>query len=292
MKSPYKLKYPTMRTLIFFISLLLLPMFSFGQYYVIKVEPEGMVLANKQILKRRDKIADDTKLIFSSEEAFAHVLSPTNGHFILSGKKGRKNKKGEFIIALKEALIPSKEFKAAATRSKSLLEFSSFEHEFDFKKYFQGQMVFLDTVSFRVSTEKYLLDQNNGFYIQHNLKKDSFITYHLAQEKDFFSIFPDVLLDKDGKNIAEDIQGSSLLYKSETSEEYKMLARFSIRFLDLEEITSINKELICLREQFPGISESAFIEEQVAPYLAYYYGKFSITDIQKVLNMAQPENPK
>lgn len=271
-----------MRTLIIILALWLLPSFTMGQYYVIKVEPEGTVLADGQTLQRRDKLNDQMQLQFASQEAYVHVLSPTNGHFVLSAQKGKKNIQGEFIIALKEAIIPSKEFKSAATRSKGLVEFGAFEHAFDFKKYFQGEMVFLDSVTFQVDEDKFPISNGHQFYIEHCLQEDSIIL-HLPQEKGSFSIFPNIVTDKEGQDIQQEILKSTLIYYDEQANECKKLAHFSIRFLNNEEIKIIKNELDSIREQLTELSEAEFIEKQAYPYLSFYYGKFSLADIKKLL---------
>ncbi len=272
-----------MRILFFLLGSLLLSHLVGAQFFVIKVNEQ--VFADGQLLKPRARVSPDAQLQFSSKEAYAHVLSTSKGHFVISGEKSKKNKKGEFFIALKEAIIPSDQFLAAATRAGSM-ERDAMVHlddKYDIKAFFRETIVILDSLSFQLDPEKFPLDDQRYFTIIQQ-KADTVQRMRLKARKQTFSLTSSLFQGvKDRMPASETPSGTLLCYVDETKNERQEFGPFEIYVLSQEERNMIRGELICMQELLSLPSESEFIQLHAIPYLYGYYGKMNVADIKELI---------
>lgn len=271
-----------MRTFILFLILGIVPLLNRAQFFVVKVNEQ--VYADGKLLEPRAKVASDAQLSFSSNKAYAHVLSTSKGHFVLSGEKSRKNRKGEFLSALKEAIIPSDQFQAAATRTIATEKDDAvwFEDKYDMKAYFRETIVLLDTASFRVNPDRFPLDEDHFFTISHQLENTR-ITRHLEAEKDIFSLATSILYDEEGNKLDKEIQSTALIYNNKVKNEQQEFGPFKIKLLDEAEKKTVKNELTYLWQLLSPDSEGEFIQLHALPYLYGYYGKLRMADVRKIM---------
>lgn len=272
----------TMRTLIFILILGFIPNLIKAQYFVIKVNEK--VYANNQLLKPRSKISANAQLRFNSSSAFAYIMSTKDGNaqYILSPKKAKKNDKGEFILALKEALMPTGEFLAAATRSRDLIELNSFQDKYDFKAYFRGTLVLFDSTVFEVNEKKYPQNDQSYFAITQVLDNDTLLT-PLPFHKNTFALHPGLFFNNEGSTPENNTIKSLLIYKDQANKKEVKLGEFRLRFLVDEEIEELKKELGILKENLPPTSTDVLLKQHLLPFLKLNYGKLRVKDIMALL---------
>ncbi len=109
-----------------------------AQYFVVNLK--DTVYADNQVLAKKDKISSSAKLRFSSADAYAYVVAPGKGYFILGVKEKDKKSRGEFVLALKDALMPPNDYYAAATRTHETHEAALFEDQYDLKAFFRDRL--------------------------------------------------------------------------------------------------------------------------------------------------------
>lgn len=252
-----------------------------AQYIVINVK--DTVYANGKALKKKDKISESAKLRFSSASAYAYVISPGKGYFIL-GVKDRKKVKGEFMVALKEALIPPNDYYVAATRANETYTSDVFEDQYDLKAFFREELFFIAPAKFKVSAQHFPLDSNRFFMIRHQFS-DGWVSKALPQSEQAFEITPKVLQLQDKVWSEKSIQHSELYYVNQETGEQQFLGRFNIHF---PSAALIQEELTSLRNASGGISTEQFVREHAMPYLNLQYGKTQPEAIKQLIE----KNPK
>jgi hypothetical protein len=259
------------------------PQLFFAQFFVVKVNEE--VYANGQLLEPRARISSDAQIRFSSSHAYAHILSPGKGHFVLSGEKTKKNQKGEFLTALKEAIIPSDQFQAAATRTgppdpSNLIQF---EDKYDAKAYFRGTIALADTILLQFNPDNFPVDEHHYFYLTHQLKDTMYIqALDIEDGTIVLKAYPDQM--EEGGVPEREIQHSTLTYRDEAKNTHQYFGPFKINLLDKKDLKLIREELNCMRQFLSPSSESEFLQLHVLPFLYTYYGKMSIADMKELMN--------
>lgn len=268
-----------MRTL-FVLFILLSVSTSQAQYIVINVKES--VYADKELLKKKDKISGNAMLLFSSAEAYVYVMSPGKGYFIL-GVKERKKEKGEFLLALKDALLPPKEFYAASTRSQDWAESTFFEDQYDMKAFFRNELFFVGTTRFEVSPDNFPLNDDHFFIIKHQIL-DKWVSKQLPQHGQFFEISPEVFQLQDQTLKESSVQRSALYFVNKKTGEELFLGNFKLKFVAPD---IVKEELATLYAAIGNMPEDEFFREHAMPYLNVLYGRTQLNAIRQLVPKSQ-----
>ncbi len=269
-----------MRKLWFFLMLLFYSPFGAAQYYAVLVNEQ--VYADGKLIEKGNAIAPETKLKFSSPEAFVHVISPTSGQFILSGKKVKQNKKGEFLAALKEAIIPEGQFRGTLTRSELTLTSTNFEDHYDLKAFFKDKLVFTDTLAFAFTSDRFPLDEDHMFLIRHTLP-DSSVDHRLLSFENTTYLPPEVMQLPEGHDISSLVLSSELVHVDLKDEKETTFGPFTLRFLSEQEVAELRDELKILYLHLSPKSMNEFLATHAAPFLDLYYGNFIKEDLLAIV---------
>ncbi len=251
-----------------------------AQFYVVSVHET--VLANGKPLKKQDKLELNTELKFPSKTAYAKVMSPGKGYFILGvDKKDTRN--GEFVRALKDALMPPNDHYAAATRTDETFEAANFEDRYDLMAFFTDRLFFIEPAIFTVPENDFPLtdEKKQYFAVRHHLEDGNF-EKKLPANGPSFQIDPSVFR-LEGHAFNPDIVLYSELYYYNGSKADK-IGQFNLLFPDPAAIQDEIKTL-SLHEDAGKTSADRFFEEYAVPYLYQYYGKTQPGAIRKLVSM-------
>lgn len=252
-----------------------------AQYFVVNVK--DTVYNNNDVIKPKDKIGENAKLRFSSSKAFAYVMSPGKGYYILGIKDRNKQSKGEFILALKDALLPPNEYYAAATRTYEPYESMQFEDQYDLKAFFRDELFFMAPAKFSVSAKNFPLDATHFFTVRHYLR-DGWFARPLPHSAQQFELSQRVLQLHDKVFSPDLILYSELYYTNQETGEEQYLGRFKLQFLASD---AIQEELKSLYEAVGQIPAELFLREHAMPYLHLQYGKTQPGAIVDLINSMQ-----
>lgn len=266
-----------MRTLLLTLSMICLSISGQAQYYVKIVK--GTVYLNNKVLKEKDKVNAGAKLRFSTADAHLHVMAPGSGVFILGVKDRKKKSPGEFILAIKDAIMPPDEYYAAATRAYEPYQIGIFEDHLDLKAFFRGPLFFIAPAKFTVSAENFPLDSTHYFLIRHQLSNGWFAK-QLPQVGQTWEINPEVFLLKDKRFERTEILRSELYYVDQTNREERFLNEFQLDFPKPEQI---KKELFQLYESIENLPAETFLQRYAMPYVDFEYGKTHPDAILKLI---------
>lgn len=188
--------------------------------------------------------------------------------------------KGEFILALKDALLPPNEYYAAATRTYEPYESKIFEDQYDLKAFFRDELFFVEPAKFKVLAQRFPLDEQHFFMIKHHVDGGWFgkPLPHVEQE---FEINPQVFQLQDKLFGSELIRYSELLYVNQETGEEQYLGKFKLRFfsaIDMEE------DLKNLHEATGAMPAGQFLREHAMPFLNLRYGKTQPEAIARIVD--------
>lgn len=251
-----------------------------AQFYVVSVHET--VLANGKPIKKQDKLEPNAELKFASKTAYAKVMSPGKGYFILGvDKKDPRN--GEFVRALKDALMPPNDHYAAATRTDEAYEAANFEDRYDLMAFFTNRLFFIEPATFTVPENDFPLtdEKKQYFAIRHHLEDGNFEKKLLANGPSF-QIDPSVF-QLDGHAFNPDKVLYSELYYYNGSNVDK-IGQLNLFFPDLAAIQDEIRTL-SLYEDAGKIASDRFFEEYAVPYLHQYYGKTQPGAIRKLVSV-------
>ncbi|MEL6970993.1 MAG: hypothetical protein AAFZ63_19260 [Bacteroidota bacterium] len=121
-------------------------------YYVISIE--GEIYAGDQLLAPKDRLTNEMELRFVGAESSAYLMSPSKGYFVLSAKEGYPPNGKEFLVAVKNALLPPSELKNTAIRALYAADqHIVLEDTYDMLSFFRGRLLYLDTLVFDLDPE-------------------------------------------------------------------------------------------------------------------------------------------
>jgi hypothetical protein len=261
-----------MKILSFIFLLLLLPVLCSGQYYVVKVN--GKVFANNKLMQPRLKLEQETALKFENEQAFAHVISPMNGHFILDGQKARRNQRGEFLAALKDALVPPHQFEAAATRATPPETTLRFSDEYDMKAWFRGKVLFLESLSFSLDESYFGPAEDLKIVVIHQSRRP-IPAHSIAAEDEMFRLTPEIFRDARGRNRARHVEESTIELQNSSGETLYSFGPFEFHQLKKKHRKELEREMDFLASIVKVEDAEEFCQNHLMPYLALHYGKAS-----------------
>lgn len=258
----------------FLISFLSLSL-SAQPYYVVSVK--GSVSANGKLLEKKDKIDEEAQLRFGSAGAFAYVVSPGKGYFVLSPKKIRTQQENEFLVSLKEAVLPPNEFNATSTRNVWLVLPLSFTNGEEIQRFFRGDVTLISGTRFEVNTDQYALDEAHQFALRQS-SADSAAIYPLPDSANIF-----VIDEEAGLASTKQMTPVSLIYLDHQTGENQALGEFNLTLLTRP---SVLEELRQLYEAVTPVPTEVFLRDHAQPYLEKMYGNIQPEVVRQLVESA------
>jgi hypothetical protein len=243
------------------------------RYYVISVK--GEVYANEKLLKKKDKISADTKIRFATADAFAYVISPGKGYFILGTKVNRGPTKRDFSTYVKNALIPPDQFHATSTRAipPQALKFRDLD---EVKEFFSGEVLLVREAVFGVAAQKLKLDEKHFFTLEVKLPGGETKKLQLSQnQKQFWLSASQFATSKQAQTLE-----ATLRLQNGDAGNNTLLSQFTLNIVPEK---AILRELASLRKVAPSTSPLEFYTKHGSQYLEDMYGKFTPEDITPII---------
>ena len=248
-----------MKALLFFVFVAFLAVFANAQnFYVINAQ--GKILADDKELKTGDKLSNESIISFTSLQDKLYLLSPSSGYFLLSPEEQQNEK--EWVVALKNALIPKNKYYKTATRGISDNN-GEFEDIYDLMGFFRNHVLIVDGTTFKYNVEQITLDDKNHFEF----------------------------LNPEGKVVNMKINENTFLLSGNFSKanfemnyienlEPQKIGSFILTFCTRE---SIAAELAVLFENQPQNNATSIYFENVVPYIQDAYGNTNMEVIRNII---------
>lgn len=230
-------------------------------YYVVKVE--GSILINNKALKTGDKLSDESLIKFSKQNDKLYLLSPDKGYFLLSPKH-KKNQNKEWVVIMKNAIIPQNKYYQTANRG-TANHFSQFDDVYDLMGFFREKVMIIENSSFTVNPENLPLNDKN--YLDFSNKNKSHKLKY-SQNSNSFSISGDF-------NVGE----FKLRYVQNGSK--KDIGEFKLVIATRDQIA--NELAVFFKNQTPDSSTSNYYKH-VIPYINEAYGNTNLETIQNIIS--------
>ncbi|MBL7792820.1 MAG: hypothetical protein JNK77_10880 [Saprospiraceae bacterium] len=235
-------------------------------YFVVSVKDSVMV--DGHLLQKKDKIESDAKIHFSSKEAFAYVMSPGKGYYILSPKKMKSRVAREFVLSLKEALLPPDDFYATSVRTFSEEEGFSFPTVYEMQAFFRGKVLLIGEAAFKLPPDAFVLDE--AHYFSFELELPDGVIIKRGPVKDGNLIVSDSLRYIGGHVLDPAvIKAVRLLYRDQTTGVAQQIGVFQLVCPDRQLIAD---ELQQLYQSQPNATPNSFLHDHAMPYLQTCYG--------------------
>lgn len=265
-----------MRTLLLFLCC-----FSFfgvlqAQYEVTKVM--GTVYVKNKLLKAEDSIKETDSLRFTSPNDLVCVLHLGKGQFKLSPKKDKKVK-GEFLLALRDAIVPPNQNKEAATRTYKPNGSLTFNDQYDLKSFFREQVFFIEPAKFWVDANYFPLDSTHFFMIRHQLE-DGWVGKALPHADQTFELGAAVLQFQGKVLDVNSIQRSELYYVDRASNKEQYLGHFQLQFVSSQ---IVKEDLMRLQKKVGKMPSEQFLQKYAMPFLNLWYGNTHPESIIKLV---------
>ncbi len=231
-------------------------------YYVISIV--GEIYAGEKMLSPKDRLSHDTQLRFVGAEASAYLMSPSKGYFVLSAKEIYPEGGKEFLVAVKNALLPPSELKNTAIRAGfNADEHVTIEDHYDLLGFFRGTIAYLDTLVFELNEEFLPGEETRIEWVSTN-GSDTLRRDLTLDGQRFIMVWPQELAEANANWEHQII--CHPWYVEDEQEPYS----FQIATPAPEELRS---ELAALREITEVESDAAFVAEYATPYVIMRYGK-------------------
>jgi len=236
-------------------------------YTVLSVKGEIVLEKTGQPIKEMDEICANDKLIFSSAESKAAVLSPEQGRFVvkMSGKK-RDNDLTTFV---KSVLFQG-------TGNLSSRGTVSLETEFEDEYFVTG------VNKLQIDSKTYPMDSTKFFFIRYKYKdkdvnkKLKFSGDTLLFEKESIYIVDDEKINQ------KKIESVNLYYYEKDINTSTKITTFKLLFADEKKLISELNSYISLLKK--SGKDRSYIEEEVLLYIIDVYGKINVDNTKEWVN--------
>ncbi|MCU4166093.1 hypothetical protein [Carboxylicivirga caseinilyticus] len=243
----------------------------YSQEYYYVISCKGNITVNNKPIKSRDKLYDNDKIKFSTNEDILYVLHNIKGSIELT-PEGNINKDSELFAFLKEKYLAER----STTSSRSLELLQNTE---DFYLYFNniGYLLLTENV-FYVDTANYPLNANSFFFIRYNYKGES-INKKLPFSGNGVIINAKDLHSVDGNPIIpSEVSNYNLFYYDSRAKKSLSLSGMNLVFVDdtviQDEIETILNSNIASEKQ----------DDFIFQYLNMAYGNFDEKAIKKIIS--------
>lgn len=242
-------------------------------YYVVSVE--GEIFDGETVLAPKHKLTADTELRFASAAATAYVLSPKKGYFVLTPTKGASSRGSEFLIAVKNALIPPSQLKETAIRGLIPQETGVLlEDPYDLLDFFRGKIAYADTLFFRLNPEEFSVE--GGVFNLHYRVDQKTTSYPYTASDNVLALhLPPGLLQEE-KPVELTFSYDPLFSENDDFEPE------AFTFIQISEKV-LRQELGYLRSLQPDVPLADFLNKVALPHVEIRYGKVSVGWVRKLL---------
>ena len=232
-------------------------------YTVLSIKGEIILQKTGQPIKIMDEICPNDKLIFSTAESKAAVLSPDMGRFIikLSGKK----KDNDLEVFVKKVLVQG----IGNLSSRGVI---SLDNEF-------GDEYFIAGINkLKIDPNNYPMNEDNFFFIRYKyLDKD--VNKKLKYSGDTLFIDKETIYKIDGNYInSKNIESVTLYYYEKGTNTSTKIDSFKLTFADeLDLKKELNGYVSILKKTE---IDKDHIEEEILLYIMDLYGKINIENMK------------
>jgi len=234
-------------------------LFAQSDYYVISVKEK--IWADNKPLLPRDKLPEAAKLRFSSRKAVAKVVSPGKGFFYLSPQKSKAQRSSEFIVSLRDALIPPGEYRSTSSRLVDTVAGLHFDDVYDMMGHFRQEVVLLGDGAYPVNADNLPMDSSHYFVLARGETEQI-----LPFRTDTLLLLKEPL----GAFAKTDTSLLRLSYHNTLNGKVQPIGVFRLRQPHPD---SLRKELLRLQSISTVGSELRFFQELALPYVRQFYGR-------------------
>ena len=249
-------------------TILLLSIFVFGivlsnaqNFYVVKVE--GKVYKENTLLKTGDKMSENDVLRFSDQNDKLYILSPSSGYFLLTPSQQDKTQK-EWVVALKNALIPQNKYYKTATRGVANSN-ASFDDRYDLMGFFRGRILIVQNAPFQFNADKIPLNSSNYFEFKNQNGEEKLTVF------------------VNGKNFTLNGNFNQAQFEMNYIQNTKKnkIGVFEVKLVERQFIA--NELKVFFLNQDKNKSTSVYYE-QVVPFITEAYGNTNFETIKEIIS--------
>ncbi|MCX6165587.1 MAG: hypothetical protein NTU73_12130 [Ignavibacteriae bacterium] len=228
-------------------------------YTVLSVKGEIVLEKTGQPIKEMDEICANDKLVFSSAESKAAVLSSEQGRFII--KMSGKKRGNDLTTFVKSVLFQG-------TGNLSSRGTVSLETEFEDEYFVTG------VNKLQVDSKTYPMDSDKFFFIRYKYK-DNEVNKKLKFSNDTLFFENENIYSVDGENIKQSlIESVNLYYYEKDKNTSTKISTFKLVFANEKKLQDdLNSYVFLLKKSG---KDKSYIEEEVLLYIMDVYGKINI----------------
>lgn len=238
--------------IIFIINTSFIPL-ALNEYSVIKVIGGIYHTANNKALFTGDKILSNEKLVFSSQQSKAAIISKDKGRFMLTASA---------TGVVNEGLMPA--LANISSRSGALI------NSMDLKKHFSDKYLILSGYEVEIGLKSFPMDDNHFFFLRFKYKGE-IISKKIPFVGNKIKIDPIEILKVDGRPITLD-EGTKaeLVYRKNIEKTSELVAEFEPVFTDEKNLKNECKLIISEGAENQTNGDK---KDQIFAYLTENYGK-------------------
>lgn len=233
-------------------------------YTVLSVKGEIVLEKTGQPIKEMDEICSNDKLVFSSSDSKAAVLSSEQGRFII--KMSGKKKGNDLTTFVKSVLFQG-------TGNLSSRGTVSLETEFEDEYFVTG------VNKLQIDSKNYPMDSVRFFFLRYKLK-DIEINKKLKFSNDTLFFENEDIYNVDGNNIKQElIESVSLYYYEKDKNTSTKISTFKLIFANEKKLKNeLNAYIRLLKTSG---KDKSYIEEEVLLYIMDVYGKINVDNVKE-----------
>ena len=229
-------------------------------FYVIKVE--GEIKADTVFLQTGHKISTESVIHFSAKTDKLYLLSPSDGYFLLSPENSGNNER-EWVVSLKNAIIPNNKYYKTATRG-TPAQFSEFNDVYDLMAFFRNKVLIIENDSFSYNSSNILFDKNN-FFVFTPANGNNKIKFHY-NEKNFF--------------ISGNFTGATLEMEYHQNNKKTQIGEFYLQFASRKQLA--NEIAVFFGNRSSDVTSQIYLHE-VVPFIQEVYGNTKLETVKEII---------
>lgn len=228
-------------------------------YTVLSVKGEIILEKTGQPIKEMDEICSNDKLVFSSANSKAAVLSSEQGRFII---KTSGNKRDNDLTTFVKSVL----FQGTGTLSSRGTV--SLETELEDEYFVTG------VNKLQIDSKTYPMDSTKFFFLRYKYK-DKEVNKKLKYSNDTLFIEKENIYSVDGENIKQSlIESVSLYYYEKDKNTSTKISTFKLIFANEEKLKNeLNSYIRLLKNSG---KDKSYIEDEVLLYIMDVYGKINV----------------
>lgn len=262
-----------MRTIIALLFLLGISAELKSQEVFVVMNIKGTVKVNGETLNRMDKITPETSLSFGTLDDYVKVISP-RGFVTLRANNASKRASNEFIIAVKNALLPPTKFSGTHVRS-DIGHTLALGSIYELKAHFRDTVLLIDTTEYEITGAEFLQNQTNYFELQFIHNRDTNY-YQLPYKENKLLLSSSILLADYPELVLP--QKVRLYYQKEGASKPKYISVFHLNHISKNEVM----ETIEFLKDRNELDKATLLREYLTPYLSAAFGKPSFRQLKTI----------